>query len=59
MIFTREQLLSRVYSLFADDAPELKIIDVFICKIRKKLAGLGVDIESVWGHGYRLKKGQA
>jgi two-component system cell cycle response regulator CtrA len=40
------------------DEPELKIIDVFICKLRKKIAAAtGSDhyIETVWGRGYVLK----
>jgi two-component system, cell cycle response regulator CtrA len=40
------------------DEPELKIIDVFICKLRKKIAaGTGGQhyIETVWGRGYVLK----
>jgi two-component system cell cycle response regulator CtrA len=40
------------------DEPELKIIDVFICKLRKKLceATDGVNyIETVWGRGYVLR----
>lgn len=43
------------------DEPELKIIDVFICKLRKKLAQ-GTDgdnyIETVWGRGYVLRDPQ-
>jgi len=41
------------------DEPELKIIDVFICKLRKKLANAsnGKDyIETVWGRGYVLRE---
>ena len=40
------------------DEPELKIIDVFICKLRKKLAdasGGKSYIETVWGRGYALR----
>ena len=40
------------------DEPELKIIDVFICKLRKKLsAALNGEnyIETVWGRGYVLR----
>ena len=40
------------------DEPELKIIDVYICKLRKKLAEVsrGKDyIETVWGRGYMLR----
>jgi two-component system cell cycle response regulator CtrA len=40
------------------DEPELKIIDVFVCKLRKKLqtaSGGENYIETVWGRGYVLK----
>jgi two-component system, cell cycle response regulator CtrA len=40
------------------DEPELKIIDVFVCKLRKKLAratGGEHYIETVWGRGYVLR----
>jgi two-component system cell cycle response regulator CtrA len=40
------------------DEPELKIIDVFICKLRKKLAAATHGkhyIETVWGRGYVLR----
>ncbi|GAA2871795.1 DNA-binding response OmpR family regulator [Aminobacter niigataensis] len=47
------QLLADVYWLENED-PEIKIIDVWICKLRKKLLPLGVKIETVWGRGYRL-----
>ena len=43
------------------DEPELKIIDVFICKLRKKLseANSGDNhIETVWGRGYVLRDPQ-
>lgn len=39
------------------DEPEMKIIDVFICKLRKKFENAGADIdpiETVWGRGYRI-----
>jgi two-component system cell cycle response regulator CtrA len=41
------------------DEPELKIIDVFICKLRKKLAHATIGknyIETVWGRGYVLRE---
>ncbi len=40
------------------DEPDLKIIDVFMCKLRKKLtAATGDDkyLRTVWGHGYMLR----
>jgi two-component system cell cycle response regulator CtrA len=41
------------------DEPEVKIIDVFICKLRKKLAMASNGsnyIETVWGRGYMLRE---
>jgi two-component system, cell cycle response regulator CtrA len=40
------------------DEPHMKIIDVFMCKLRKKLAGASGGknyIETVWGRGYVLR----
>lgn len=53
---TKEMFLNHLYG--GMDEPELKIIDVFICKLRKKLsAANGGDnhIETVWGRGYVLR----
>lgn len=36
-----------------DDPPDAKIIDVFVCKIRKKLPK-GVEIKTIWGAGYEM-----
>ena len=36
------------------DEPNVKIVDVYICKARKKLAPFGVVIETVWGQGYTM-----
>ncbi|PCI85650.1 MAG: DNA-binding response regulator [Hyphomicrobiales bacterium] len=53
---TKEMFLNHLYG--GMDEPELKIIDVFICKLRKKLsAATGNDyIETVWGRGYVLRE---
>lgn len=37
-----------------DEEPEIKIVDVFICKIRVKLKIFDVPIETLWGRGYRM-----
>ena len=53
---TKEMFLNHLYG--GMDEPELKIIDVFICKLRKKLAeatGGETHIETVWGRGYVLR----
>ena len=48
MVLTKEAVLNHVYG--GMDEPEMKIIDVFICKLRKKLAQAGADnlIGTVW-----------
>jgi two-component system cell cycle response regulator CtrA len=54
---TKEMFLNHLYG--GMDEPELKIIDVFICKLRKKLsmACEGDNyIETVWGRGYVLRE---
>ena len=53
---TKEMFLNHLYG--GMDEPELKIIDVFICKLRKKLADATDGdnyIETVWGRGYVLR----
>ena len=53
---TKEMFLNHLYG--GMDEPELKIIDVFICKLRKKLSeatGGETYIETVWGRGYVLR----
>ncbi len=53
---TIEMYLKHLYG--GMDEPELKIIDVFICKLRKKLATATSGehyIETVWGRGYVLR----
>jgi two-component system cell cycle response regulator CtrA len=54
---TKEMFLNNLYG--GIDEPEIKIIDVFVCKLRKKLADAsnGKDyIETVWGRGYVLRE---
>tara|TARA_B110000503_G_scaffold89245_1_gene135206 strand:+ start:236 stop:952 length:717 start_codon:yes stop_codon:yes gene_type:complete len=56
---TKEMFLNHLYG--GMDEPELKIIDVFICKLRKKLSvatGGYNYIETVWGRGYVLRDPQ-
>ena len=53
---TKEMFLNHLYG--GMDEPELKIIDVFVCKLRKKLTaatGGSNYIETVWGRGYVLR----
>ncbi len=53
-VLSKETILDHLYGGL--DEPNPKIIDVFICKIRKKLAAYGVEdfIETNWGRGYMI-----
>jgi len=55
-VLTKEAFLNHLYG--GMDEPEIKIIDVFVCKLRKKLAQAGIDnlIGTVWGRGYMLQE---
>ncbi len=58
---TKEMFLNHLYGGMGMDEPERKIIDVFICKLRKKLGAATEGenyIETVWGSGYVLRDPQ-
>lgn len=60
MTLTKEMFLNHLYG--GMDEPELKIIDVFICKLRKKLKVVKTGksiIETVWGRGYIIRNPDA
>ena len=59
MVLTKEAFLNHLYG--GMDEPEMKIIDVFICKLRKKLAAAGAPnlIATVWGSGYIMRTPEA
>lgn len=50
---TKAFLLEAIYA-FSEDPPGIKIIDVFICKLRAKLRPHGISIATIWGVGYEL-----
>jgi two-component system cell cycle response regulator CtrA len=59
MTLTKENFLDHLYG--GMDEPEQKIIDVFICKLRKKIATLTGNqqaIRTIWGRGYMLDDGE-
>ena len=54
-VVSKESFLDHLYG--GMDEPEMKILDVFICKLRKKIENAGAShpfIETVWGRGYRV-----
>lgn len=55
-VLSKEQILNHLYNAI-DDEPELKIIDVFVCKLRKKIEKYTNGeqyIKTIWGSGYKL-----
>jgi len=53
---SKEQCMNHLYNGMSE--PEPKVIDVFICKLRKKIAAVNngdAQIETVWGGGYMLR----
>ncbi|WP_292021800.1 winged helix-turn-helix domain-containing protein [Maritimibacter sp. UBA3975] len=52
-VVSKESLLTALTNGKLDE-PEIKIVDVMVCKVRKKVAPLGIEITTSWGQGYSL-----
>jgi two-component system cell cycle response regulator CtrA len=57
-VLSKENFLDHLYG--GMDEPDAKIIDVFVCKLRKKLQNAGANniIGTVWGRGYIIRDAQ-
>jgi two-component system cell cycle response regulator CtrA len=55
-IVTKEAAMVALYGMRPDGEEEvqIKIVDVYVCKLRKKVKRFDVEIETVWGRGYRM-----
>jgi two-component system cell cycle response regulator CtrA len=53
-VATKDMILMALYN--GMDEPQVKIIDVFVCKMRKKLQPFEIEISTLWGRGYYLAK---
>ena len=54
-VVTKEVLMDQLYQLI-DTEPEIKIVDVFVCKMRKRLRFMGgFELKTWWGRGYSLE----
>jgi two-component system cell cycle response regulator CtrA len=51
---TKDQMMTVLYADRPDEEPDSKILDVMICKMRKKLSPHGVQIRTIHGAGYEL-----
>jgi two-component system cell cycle response regulator CtrA len=56
MLLTKELFMNRAYN--ENDGPNARILDVFVCKLRRKLAAAGAAdiVRTVWGSGYMLRE---
>ncbi len=50
---TKSLMLEALYMHEQDEA-EIKIVDVWICKMRRKLKPFGIEIKTVWGRGFAM-----
>ncbi|MDJ0389221.1 response regulator transcription factor [Roseomonas sp. E05] len=55
-LLTKEHFMARSYG--AEDGPDQRILDVFVCKLRRKLAAAGSAeiVRTIWGRGYVLEE---
>ncbi len=53
-VATRDGIATLLYADRVGDAPAIKIIDVYVCKLRRKVASHGVEIGTLWARGYYL-----
>ncbi|GAA0197765.1 hypothetical protein GCM10010203_55940 [Actinomadura yumaensis] len=51
-LLTKDAAMAALYRDRGDDEPEIKIVDVLVCKARKKLKPFGIEIGTRWGVGY-------
>lgn len=54
-IATKDAVMAALYRDTGRDEAEIKIVDVFVCKIRKKLRPFGFEISTRWGCGYQIE----
>lgn len=53
-VATKDALMATLYRDAGRDEAEAKIVDVFICKLRRKVKPFGIEIATVWGLGYQM-----
>jgi DNA-binding response OmpR family regulator len=60
MALLRNERMSRqaIMAITQSRAEDSKIVDVWICKLRKKIKPLGLEIKNIWGEGYFIPREQ-
>ncbi len=51
---SKEAIMAALYRDDGKDEAEIKIVDVFLCKLRRKLKPFDITIDTIWGQGYAL-----
>jgi len=51
---TKDAIMFHIYADRPNEVPEIKVVDVFVCKVRQKLKPYDISIQTIWGRGYRL-----
>ena len=51
-LLRKDAAMAALYRDRGEDEPEMKIVDVFVCHIRRKLKPFGIEIGTRWGVGY-------
>lgn len=54
-VLTKDAAMALLYRDLGKEEAGIRIVDVFICKARKKLQPFGIEIKTVWGVGYALE----
>lgn len=49
---TKQNLMLALYHNRTQDEAEIKVVDVWVCKMRRKLRPYEIEIETQWGQGY-------
>ncbi|HWY14413.1 MAG TPA: winged helix-turn-helix domain-containing protein [Rhizomicrobium sp.] len=56
-IIDKGVLYDMIYAALPDcDQPDAKLVDIWVCKLRRKLRPIGVEIVTAWGRGYGLSR---
>ena len=53
-VATRDHFMHALYNGRGDLEPDVKIVDIYISKLRRKLKSFGIEIKTEWGRGYAL-----
>lgn len=54
-VATKDAVMAALYRDTGKDEAEIKIVDVFVCKVRKKLQPFDIEIKTRWGEGYFME----